>query len=351
MAARRVAQKISELEAEKRFTSRSCNENCIALHREQMHAPLHAYETRSQALARPLSDAPPPSRWVLPLTPAKWSCRIDASPLLAPEPTPDVGFEGASAWERIDLPCSLECADGVVAKPWYTNTIYPFPLDPPRVPTAHNHAASFQTSFDVPASWRGRRVYLQLDGVESCCTAWIDGRLAGYSQDSRLPCEFEVTEQLSGDNRTHTLSVQVLRWCDGSYLEDQDTWWLSGIHRHVRLLSKPAALAIRDFAVTTDVADGGASAALSVRVSLAGSGGDSHRVRACSTGPTFCRSTRRRRDPARFGSSSSPYSRSPSGRWRRRAGCSCAAPVRSNSRRCCSGRRSGRRSSRGSTRW
>ena len=110
MAARRVARKISELEAEKRFNSRSCNESCIALHREQMHAPLHAYETRSQALARPLSDAPPPSRWVLPLTPAKWSYCIDASPLLAPEPTPGVGFKDASAWERIDLPCSLECA-------------------------------------------------------------------------------------------------------------------------------------------------------------------------------------------------------------------------------------------------
>ena len=83
MEARRVAQKTSELEAEKHFNSRSCNENCIALQREQMHVPLHAYETRSQALAWPLSDAPPPSRWVLPLTPAKWSYRIVASPLLA----------------------------------------------------------------------------------------------------------------------------------------------------------------------------------------------------------------------------------------------------------------------------
>ena len=153
-----------------------------------------------------------------------------------------------------------------------------------------------------------------------------------------------MTEQLAGDSMTHTLSVQVLRWCDGSYLEDQDTWWLSGIHRHVRLLSKPAKLAVRDFAVTTDVADGGASAALGVRVSLAGSGGDSHRVRASLHGPYVLQiDAAPPRSGAVWEHVQDPCSRSPSERWRRRAGCSCAVRPRSKSRRCCSGRRSGRR--------
>ena len=94
---------------------------------------------------------------------------------------------------------------------------------------------------------------------------WLNGREVGYTQDWALPAEFELTGLLaaSSGRRRHVLSVQVLRWCDGCYLEGQDHWWLSGIHRHVRLYSKPSALAICDYsACTTCVAADGASAAL-----------------------------------------------------------------------------------------
>ena len=159
-------------------------------------------------------------------------------------------------------------------QPIYTNVRYPFPLDPPRVPAATTPVGSYQTGFVVPAAWRGRRVFLQLDGVDSACTVWVDGQEIGYSQDSRLPAEFEITVACGGRGGAgevvggaHVLSVQVLRWCDGSYLEDQDQWWLSGIHRHVRLYSKPRLLSICDYYCTTTVADGG-SALVELRVAL-----------------------------------------------------------------------------------
>ena len=84
----------------------------------------------------------------------------------------------------------------------------------------------------------GERAVLRFDAVDAAFIAWLNGKYLGYSQDSRLPAEFDVTHALrvDGDNQLH---VQVLRWCDGSYLEDQDHWWLSGIHRDVWLYRKP----------------------------------------------------------------------------------------------------------------
>ena len=132
---------------------------------------------------------------------------------------------------------------------------------------------SYQTTFELPDEWRGRRVLLEFDGIGPAATVWLNGREVGYTQDWALPAEFELTGLLAASTgrRRHVLSVQVLRWCDGCYLEGQDHWWLSGIHRHVRLYSKPSALAICDYsACTTCVATDGASAALAVTVRLSG---------------------------------------------------------------------------------
>ena len=97
----------------------------------------------------------------------------------------------------------------------------------------------------------GERAFLLFDGVGSACYVYLNGELLGYSQDSRLPIEFEVTAHLR-DGENHLL-VQVMRWCDGSYLEDQDHWWLSGIHRDVWLYRKPAAhLADLEAAITLE---------------------------------------------------------------------------------------------------
>jgi len=93
------------------------------------------------------------------------------------------------------------------------------------------------------------RQFITFDGADSALMVWLNGAFVGFSKDSRLPAEFEVTHLVQP--RCNVLGVMVVRWSDGSYLEDQDMWRLSGLHRHVRLLSKPAAAAIRDFSVKT----------------------------------------------------------------------------------------------------
>lgn len=257
---------------------RWADESCFEINRERMHAPLRAYESREAALGRRLCDELPKSRWMLPLTPAQWSFALSACPSAAPAVAGPNGFD-TSGWGEVHVPRSWEVAD-VGSKPIYLNHRYPFKVDPPRIPSRDNEVGSYQVRFTVPSSWEGRRAYLVLDGVGSAATVWVDGVEVGYSQDSKLPAEFEVTRLLSPtDGRPpvraggleHVLSVQVLRWCDGSYLEDQDQWWLSGIQRHCYLYSKPCELAIRDFTVNTDVAAGGDTASLAVEVALAGS--------------------------------------------------------------------------------
>jgi beta-galactosidase len=256
------------------------DESCFEINREHMHAPLRAYESREAALGRRLCDELPKSRWMLPLTPAKWSFALSACPQAAPAITGPNGFD-AAGWGEVHVPRSWELAE-VGSRPIYLNHRYPFKVDPPHIPSEDNEVGSYQVRFTVPASWEGRRAYLVLDGIGSASTVWLDGVEVGYSQDSKLPAEFEVTKLLSREGtdgrppartggQEHVLSVQVLRWCDGSYLEDQDQWWLSGIQRHCYLYSKPAELAIRDFTVSTEVVLGGSVASLAVEVALAGS--------------------------------------------------------------------------------
>ena len=132
-------------------------------------------------------------------------------------------------------------------RPIYTNVKYPFPVDPPRVP-AENPTGCYSREFEVPDEWLDSgQVRIQLAGVNSACYVICNGHCVGYSQDSRLPAEFDLSGLLkTGANR---IAVMVLRWSDGSYLEDQDMWWLSGIFRSVTLLHKPSQH-IADFRVT-----------------------------------------------------------------------------------------------------
>ncbi|MFM5601981.1 sugar-binding domain-containing protein, partial [Aeromonas veronii] len=131
-------------------------------------------------------------------------------------------------------PATRPLTDG----PIYTNIKYPFPCDPPRVP-AENPTGCYSREFELPADWLASgQSRIIFDGVSSAFHLFCNGRWVGYSQDSRLPAEFDLTPYLqSGRNR---LAVLVLRWSDGSYLEDQDMWWLSGIFRSVSLLHKPS---------------------------------------------------------------------------------------------------------------
>ncbi|WEM41112.1 beta-galactosidase [Photobacterium sp. DA100] len=151
------------------------------------------------------------------------------------------------AWDNIPVPSNWQLQG--YDKPIYANVKYPFEVNPPFVPK-DNPTGCYRTSFTVEASLLAETHRIIFDGVNSAFHLWCNGHWVGYSQDSRLPAEFDLTPYLvAGDN---TLAVMVIRWSDGSYLEDQDMWWLSGIFRDVTLLTKPSQC-IEDVFITPDL--------------------------------------------------------------------------------------------------
>lgn len=164
-----------------------------------------------------------------------------------------------SDWSAIDVPCCVELRGWGV--PHYTSLEFPHKADPPVIRdyvsglTNYNPVSSYRRTFTVPDSWRGKRIVLRFDGVDSCAAVWLNGRFVGYSEDSKLPAEFDVTRFLSDDGSPELLCVQVWRWCDGSYLEDMDFWRFSGIFRDVALFAVPPG-GLEDFRVSTIPLDG-----------------------------------------------------------------------------------------------
>ncbi len=154
-----------------------------------------------------------------------------------------------SQWKTIPVPSNVEIQGYGI--PIYTNIAYPWkPVQPPLIPHDNNPVSSYRRTFTIPADWDGREVLLTFDGVNSFFYVWVNGEKLGFSKDSRTPATFRLTPHLKkGEN---LLAVEVYRWCDGSYLEDQDFWRLSGIFREVYLWSTPA-VHIRDFEVKTNL--------------------------------------------------------------------------------------------------
>jgi len=164
-----------------------------------------------------------------------WKFRLHPAPAHVPDDFAAPGFDDAT-WSELPVP-SMWQMHGHGA-PHYTNINYPFPIDPPRVPS-ENPTGCYRRTFDVASGWAGRRVVLRFEGVDGAFEVSINGRRAGLSKGSRMPAEFEITELLQPG--ANTLAVRVWQWSDATYLEDQDMWWLSGIFRDVLLLGLPPA--------------------------------------------------------------------------------------------------------------
>jgi beta-galactosidase len=145
------------------------------------------------------------------------------------------GFNDAG-WALLPVPSHWQLHG--YGAPAYTNIRYPFPVCPPRVPT-DNPTGDYRVAFQPSAAWQGQRILLRLEGVDSCARLWLNGIELGITSGSRLPAEFDVTTTLTwtGDN---VLAVRVHQWSSGSYLEDQDMWWMSGIFRRVTLAVRPS---------------------------------------------------------------------------------------------------------------
>ena len=153
-----------------------------------------------------------------------------------------------STWKEIPVPSNWQMHG--YGRPIYLNVRYPFKKNPPFIQHEYNPVGSYRMNFDLPEEWQGRQVFLHFDGVESAFYLWINGKKVGYSQGSRTPAEFNIKEYLQPG--ANTLAVEVYRWSDGSYLECQDFWRMSGIFRDVYLFSTPS-LHIRDFEVKSEL--------------------------------------------------------------------------------------------------
>ena len=198
-----------------------------------------------------------------------------------PEESPERFYEATfddTQWDTIPVPSNWEMHG--YGTPIYVSAGYPFRIDPPRVTTEpepsytafaeRNPVGCYRRTFALPSDWTGRRVFLHFAGVDSALEVWLNGTPVGYSQGSRTPAEFEVTKQLRpGQNQ---IAVRVFRWCDGSYLEDQDMWRLSGIYRDVFLYAT-GPVRIEDFHVRTQLDDDYRDGALQIAPEIDAGGG------------------------------------------------------------------------------
>ena len=176
-----------------------------------------------------------------------------------------------SKWGTIRVPLSWEMAN--YGKPVYTNTGYPFENTPPSATvgytyygvTDHNATGFYRRTITIPETWKDKRVFVHFDGVYSAAVVWVNGKYVGYSQSSNTDAEFDITGFVTtGDNQ---LSVRVYRWCDGSYLEGQDMWHLSGIHRDVYLVATPKVF-VSDHYITSSLSSDATSGSMDVKLTV-----------------------------------------------------------------------------------
>ncbi|MFJ9037325.1 glycoside hydrolase family 2 TIM barrel-domain containing protein [Streptomyces sp. NPDC102406] len=182
-----------------------------------------------------------------------------------------------SGWETVPVPSAWQLHGHDV--PIYVNITYPWwgpnghgeEAQPPAAPTRYNPVGQYRRTFTVPGNWSGRRTFLHFEGVKAAHYVWVNGQLAGYHEDSYTPAEYDITPYLK--KGTNQVAVEVYRYSDGDWMQDQDMIRLSGIFRSVYLFSTPT-VHLRDFKIETPLGDGYTSAELSLTASVRDYAGD-----------------------------------------------------------------------------
>jgi beta-galactosidase len=232
-----------------------------SINREPARATSYSFKSEQDALS---CDR---TRSKIMLLNGEWDFAFALKPASAPT---DFFKSRVTNWKKIEVPSNWEMQGYDI--PIYKSAVYPFrPVNPPYIPKDYNGVGSYQRTFNIPADWNEFNITLHLGGVSSAFKVWINGLFVGYGEDSCLPSEFNISPYLKdGEN---IVSVQVLRWSDGSYLEDQDHWRMSGIFREVMLLAEPK-LRIADFFYQTKLDKDYKNAVLSIRPRLENLTGD-----------------------------------------------------------------------------
>jgi beta-galactosidase len=223
-----------------------------AINRSSMRATAFAFESRDLAMQNHKEQ----SRWFQSLN-GTWKFRWVNKPADAPQNCWANDFDDSS-WDNFQVPSNWEFKG--YGTPIYVNIPYEFnPQNkdsnhiiytptPPELPKDNNPVGSYRRKFSVPADWNGKQVFVHLGAVKAAFYIWVNGVKVGYSEDSKLEAEFDITEYVKAGSE-NTIALQVYRWADGSYLECQDFWRISGIERDVWLYARPK-LDIQDFSVT-----------------------------------------------------------------------------------------------------
>jgi len=240
------------------------NPQIFQVGRMDAHATLMPYDTVEEAIAGNRSASP----YYRSLN-GKWKFRFAEVPEKREKLFYRTDYD-TSGWDEIEVPSHWQLQG--YDYPQYTNVKYPWhgkeDIEPPHAPKKYNPVGSYVRFFRIPDHWRGRAVYLSFQGVESAFYVWVNGDLVGYSEDSFTPAEFDITPYLQeGENK---LAVEVYRWSDASWLEDQDFWRLSGIFRDVYLYSVPKAH-IYDFFAIPELDDQYRDAHLRIRAKVTNS--------------------------------------------------------------------------------
>jgi beta-galactosidase len=188
--------------------------NLDVLHKNILpsRATFYIYDNEADAISRDVSRSK-----TLCLS-GTWKFNLEPYPL---EPSPKFYSHGydTSKWGTIEVPGMWQL-QGYGKGPQYTNVIYPWPVDPPNVPLDNNETGYYLRTFKVPANFKGHQLRLRFEGVDSAFHIWVNGNDVGYSQGSRNPSEFDVTEFVD-EEKENNLAVRVYQRCDGSYIEDQ----------------------------------------------------------------------------------------------------------------------------------
>ncbi|MEW7290357.1 glycoside hydrolase family 2 TIM barrel-domain containing protein [Aquimarina sp. 2304DJ70-9] len=201
------------------------------------------------------------SPWYKPLN-GSWKFKYADTPNKRPKGFQEADYD-TSSWGDIKVPANWELEGHGV--PIYVNDRYPFPKNPPFIPHTNNPVGSYKKTFAIPDQWAGKQIYIHFGSVKSAAHFWVNGTWIGYNQGSMTPIEFDITKHLQkGEN---TIAVEVYRWCDGSYLECQDFWRLSGMQREVYLFCRNP-IYIQDFFAKGNLTSDYVHGLLSVDISL-----------------------------------------------------------------------------------
>ena len=234
------------------------NPSLVEENQEPSHVPYIPFASVQQAITGEWEESP----FYLSLN-GTWKFHWSKSPLNSPGHFYTDEFE-PSGWGDIQVPGTwqMQGYDYYI----YRNIPMEFsPYDPPNVPIEFNPTGCYIREFDMPQGWEDRKIFLHFDGVKAAFWVWVNGEYIGFDKGSMTPSEYDLTGKVRpGKNK---IAVKVVRWSDGSYLEDQDMWRFAGIYRRVYLFSVPEVF-IRDFFITTDLDENYRNAMLDVKVKI-----------------------------------------------------------------------------------